>query len=171
MIRFGLGLIVLVLAFHSTGLPATAEDWKTYTNDRFGFSIDIPMDLLHQEPAPSNDDGRTFTSGDGGIELLAYGAFNIFDQTPKSYLAELANDQDVIGAVKYQRQGKDWVVASGLKDSKIVYQKTIFSCHGEVLNIMVLTYAQSEKSRLDPIVSRMSKSLKPGKGYDTPVGC
>ena len=48
-----------LLAATLPGFPAQdSHIWKTYTNERFGFSVCYPFDLLHPEPAPDNNDGR-----------------------------------------------------------------------------------------------------------------
>ena len=49
--------------------------WQTYENSRFGFSVDYPgnWDL---GVAPTNNDGREFTSPDGDIACRGYGFNN-----------------------------------------------------------------------------------------------
>jgi hypothetical protein len=55
-------------------LPGSAAQdshaWKTYTNERFGFSVCYPSDLLQLEAAPDNNDGQTFV-GSNGAKIAA----------------------------------------------------------------------------------------------------
>ncbi len=161
-------VLLLTLVF-SLG-EASSEEWRSYLNGRFGISVDVPAEFQAQE-APTNDDGRLFSSVTSGASLLVFGAYNVFDQSPAAYLSELVSSPDVFTSVEYQRQGRDWIVASGFLGDDIVYQKTVFSCGGEVLSTLILTYPKSDKTRMDPVVTRVSKSLKAGRGYGTPDGC
>ena len=65
-------------------LPAfAAQDnhtWKTYTNERFGFSVCYSSDLLRSEASPDNNDGRTFT-GSNGAKIAAWGSWNAMGWT------------------------------------------------------------------------------------------
>ena len=55
--------LIAATALLAAPLPGfAAQDnhiWETYTNERFGFSVCYPSDLLRPEAAPDNNDGRT----------------------------------------------------------------------------------------------------------------
>jgi hypothetical protein len=49
-------------------MGALADDWRSYHNDRFGTTADVPA-AWKMQPPPENDDGRIFVSPDGGEEI------------------------------------------------------------------------------------------------------
>ena len=55
--------------------PAVAQDqsdsWRTYTNERYGFSLVIPSHVLAVETKSDAGDGLVFASEDGETRLLA----------------------------------------------------------------------------------------------------
>ncbi|MFH1509487.1 MAG: PsbP-related protein [bacterium] len=53
----------------------TIGEWQNYSNTRYGFSVEYPPDWILGE-APTNNDGRTFTSEDGKVTCHAYGFQN-----------------------------------------------------------------------------------------------
>jgi len=59
--------------------------FTTYTNDRFGFSIDYPK-CFEMAPPPENGDGQEFTWGD--ISLVAYGSLNVFNESAEDLAAQ-----------------------------------------------------------------------------------
>ncbi|MEP0942448.1 MAG: hypothetical protein ABJH63_05150 [Rhizobiaceae bacterium] len=73
--------------------------------------------------------------------------------------------------VIFERATRDWIVLSGFVGKKVYYQKTIFSCIGEVMNRLVLFYPISQNPLFGPMVGLIAKSLPPGLGYGTPTDC
>ncbi|WP_417687275.1 hypothetical protein [Roseibium sp.] len=61
--------------------------WQTYANGRFGTVVDYPAGYLVMQPAPTNDDGRTFESIDGKARVLVYGSHNFDDSTLPALMA------------------------------------------------------------------------------------
>lgn len=149
-----MALLLLSAAF------ASAQDkFSTYSNDRFHFSIDYPADLLTMAPPPDNDDGRTFRSADGQIEMLVWGQHNAESKT----LDEMYN-LDLKGFTEkpsYMVLKRDWFVLSGMKDGKIFYEKTLIRRKGgDVFFTFTVEYPASEKAKFDAIVKRMADSFK-----------
>ncbi|HTO79001.1 MAG TPA: hypothetical protein VMJ31_04410 [Methylocystis sp.] len=144
-----------------------AESWRSYHNDRFGTTADVPASWKMQPP-PANDDGRVFTSPDGRAELTVNGGY-----------AGLA-DPDELGwrlqpmegeTVDYKQRRGDWAVVSGTKGDKIFYRKTLLSCGGAVANDISLEYPASEKETYDPLVAHVEASLRPGDGWGVDKKC
>ena len=74
MIRFAVALAIgLAIA-----APASAGEWRTYTNERFGTTADVPAGW-RENPPPANGDGLSFTSPDGAATVAVYGGFQAFD--------------------------------------------------------------------------------------------
>jgi hypothetical protein len=76
--------LIAATALLAAALPGfAAQDnhaWKTYANERFGFSVCYPSDLLRPEAAPDNNDGRTFI-GSNGAKIAAWGSWNAMGGT------------------------------------------------------------------------------------------
>lgn len=146
---------------------AWAENWRSYHNDRFGTTADVPVGWK-MEPPPANDDGRIFTSPDGRVELIVNGMF-----------AGVA-DPDELGSrlkpmegetITYKQRMGNWVVVSGTKGDKIFYRKTLLTCRKTVANNISIEYPAAEKEKYNALVAHVGASLKPGKGYGVGIKC
>lgn len=150
--------------------PAFAAEWATYSNPRFGASIDVPPGYVNDVPEPENGDGLTFHSADGNAELLVWGNNLVdgdFAADGKSRLqGELRDGWDV----SYQKQsGNDaWNVFSGSKGGRIMFVRSIASCQGTQALHFRIEYPQAQKKDYDPVVERLSKSLRAGPAFDCP---
>jgi hypothetical protein len=145
---------------------ARAGDWRTYQNDRYGTTIDYPSTFKPQPP-PDNDDGRVFKSADGA-DFRAFASYNALDFDLAQYRDDTIKKLDAGAVVTYQADGNDWFVISGTKGDKVFYERHLLS-HGEhITEGFVITYPASLKQTYDPIVARMAKSFRPGKGFQTP---
>src|SRR5262249_5884573 len=71
--------------------------------------------------------------------------------------------------VTYRAHGDDWFVISGTQQSdRIFYERHLLSHDGAMTEGLVMTYPAALKQKYDPIVARMAKSFRPGKGFQTP---
>jgi hypothetical protein len=152
-------LFILAGIIFSTFAVSAQSKFATYTNERFAFSIDYPEELLKMQPPPDNDDGRTFRSDDGTVEMLVWGQENAELKTLDERYA-----RDLKGFTEkptYMVSKRDWYVISGIKDGKIFYQKTMVRRrHGDVYFTLTIEYPESEKAKYDPIVKKISESFK-----------
>ena len=136
-----------------------SHNWKTYTNERFGFSVCYPSDLLHPGVAPDNNGGRTFIGFDGG-RLAAWGSWNAMGST----LAESANEDkkrfaEGAGKITYSLVRNDFYVISGTSGDQTFYNHTAFA-NGK-FSAVELTYPTAESARWNPIVARVSQCFEP----------
>src|SRR5262245_45275746 len=114
--------IVLVLAPRDAQAQAQ-EGWTTYTNARFGAKAAYPAGRFSvRDRPPENGDGQIFRTPDGRAELTIYGAHNVQQDTPQSYVA---NYVDLAGA-SLKRITARYFVVSGIRDDKIFYQRCNF---------------------------------------------
>ncbi len=143
--------------------PAAAlaeHRWATYANPRFGTIADYPADLFTvQDPPPENGDGASFRTADGRAQLSIYGAYNVENDTPQSYVAK----NDEFQSATYKRVTSEFYAVSGTSGTDIYYDRCNFPPHNDdVLNCLHATYPAAEKAFWDPIVTRISKSLRSG---------
>jgi hypothetical protein len=97
--------------------------WKIYTNDRFGFSVCYPSDLLRQQAAPDNNEGQTFI-GSNGAKIAAWGSFNAMDWTLADSMREDEKRLDGGGGtITYKVIQNGFYVLSGRKGDQIFYNR------------------------------------------------
>jgi hypothetical protein len=145
----------------SMGVAAAQEKWATYMNARFGTIVDYPASVFTvRDPPPENGDGQSFWSADGHAHLSVYGAFNAEGDTPQRYLEKHADE-----GVSYRRATAHYYVVSGTRKDELFYERCNFQeGKSDIVNCFTLTYPAAEKAAWDPIVTRLSKSLRAGRG-------
>lgn len=147
------------LALATLALCLTATVTLADTVGRFGVTGHVPPGFT-AGPAPGNDDGRTFTAGDGG-ELRLWGSWRIEPiaadrKATRGYLvSEGAN-------ITYEADGRGWFVISGYLGSDIFYLRVEdgITCGGEEARAHLrLLYPIPARDRYDPLVGTIAKSL------------
>lgn len=117
-------------------LVATApsqEGWSTYANDRYGYSIGIPPELVGQGES-GNGDGQEFKDATGKVSLKVWASMVVELDGETGAKTDLAysRKRTLEGwskegvRITYQPRGKGWWVLSGV-DSKgrVLYQKQL----------------------------------------------
>jgi hypothetical protein len=150
----------------TVAVPAKADQWLTYQNDRYGTTINYP-DQFKAEPPPGADDGRTFTSP-AGAAFSVYASYNASGFSVAEYEDFTLTHLDPGQAVTYKARGGNWFVISGTKDGSIFYERHLLSHDGQMTEGFSMTYPTAAKQTYDPIVARMAKSFRPGKGFQSP---
>jgi hypothetical protein len=146
---------------------ALADGWRSYHNDRFGTTADVPA-AWKMQPPPENDDGRIFVSPDGRGQIIVNGNYaGVVDPDELGYRLQPTEGE----TIAYKRRKSDWAVVSGTKGDRIFYRKTRLSCGGTIANNLSIEYPASEKGRYDSVVAHVEASLKPGKGWGIDKKC
>jgi hypothetical protein len=135
------------------------------TNERFGTTIEYP-DRFRPGRPPANGDGLAFSSGDGA-KFSVFGGFNVLEHDLAALKDLVMSDRDAGETIDYQPQGSNWFVISGTRGDEIFYERHLISHRGEVTNGFVMSYPASRKHAYDPVVTRMSKSFRGGRGWQT----
>ncbi len=164
-------IVLFVVSFMVTGQALAQLQWRSYENPRFGYLVSYPANLFSAINNPANTGGVVFKSEDGKAHITVSASINSQNQTPESYVKWVTRESGLIDLVTYSKSTKNWAVISGFKGNMVYYEKTIFSCNNRVLNWVTLLYPVSEKSLYDRLVGKVTKSLEPGKGSDTPQNC
>lgn len=157
--RTGIVALMLALAFTAS---AHAASWRTYVNERFGSTADVPSDWQAGE-APANGDGLRFLSPDGQAWMIVSGSFQIGSVAEAVSILEAPNDGEQI---TYRHRETRLVVVSGLKRDRIFYRKSILSCRDTVWNNLAIEYPAARKQVFDAIVVQVAKSLRSGKSIE-----
>jgi hypothetical protein len=150
-----------LLAATAPGFAAQDDHaWKIYTNDWFGFSVCYPSDLLRQQAAPDNDDGRIFM-GSNSAKIAAWGSFNAADWTLADSMRE---DEKRLaaggGTITYKVIQNDFYVLSGRKGDQIFYNRTALA-KGK-FSVVELTYPAADSGLWNAVSARVSHCFKPG---------
>lgn len=141
-------------------------EFLTYYNERFGFHVDYPSQVLFPQGESDNGDGQVFSSKNSENTLRVYRDYqNLLDPEINFTIQEAYNIYSKSNSpeypkrtVTYKKLGKRYFVVSGYDNGKIFYQKTILS--NEILATCVLTYKESEREFYDKISERIFKSFE-----------
>ncbi len=153
MRTFQLALLLSVLG--TTAVHPQDLGWRRYALPETPVSVDVPSALLPVDAGPPEKGaGRMFRSADGLADLSVYAIHNS-GQTPAEFLR--SHFQLRRSAIVYRRVTQDMVTVSGFRGDRIWYARCNFAAR-ELLCI-ALNYPARDKTRWDPIVSRISHSL------------
>ena len=138
--------------------------YNSYTNARFGYTINYP-DFLIAQPESDNGDGRRFVSGDGETVLTVWGSWTgaVFEEA--STLDGYYNyvERGLNYTPTYKTKGNNFFVFSGYKGDKIVYEKHFLKSDGCECSF-VIEYPASTKQQYDDIVTYISNNMRIGAG-------
>jgi hypothetical protein len=165
LVRAFIGTIVFCLGM-ATGAALAQERWVTYANPRFGTTADYPAHLFTQrDQLPTNGDGQSFRTADGRARMTIYGTRNVEDDTPESYLSKFF---DLKGAaVTMRRVTATFYALSGTRGGDIFYNRCNFPTAPEdIIDCLTITYPTKEKAAWDAVVTRLSRSLRAGRGLE-----
>jgi serine/threonine-protein kinase len=137
--------------------PVHAQDaYRTYHNDRFGVSADVPRDWRAGR-SPDNGDGLKFTSPDGTATIIVSGGYRIADSVAEALNSEQAAAEGE--TITYQTRAPRMAVVSGMRGETIFYRKVVLSCKDQVMNRVSIEYPLARKQQFDALVSHLAASL------------
>ena len=153
--------LVLVALALIVATSALAQDWRSYSNPRFGTRADVPRDWT-MGAAPENDDGRVFTAPDGAATITVYGSLHVDSIADAMKIHETPQAGETI---TYRQRGPRTITVSGTRDNAIFYRKAILSCRDQIWNGVAIEYPSARKQDFDAVVTRVAKSLRGGQGW------
>ena len=122
-----------------------------------GLAVEYPAELFSVGAGPTEKgEGRKFKSSDGRFEFAAYSLANTDKDSPGRYLRKnlIVPPESLI----YRRVTEQFFVMSSIRDGRIFYSRCNFAGG---IHCIYLEYPQEEKRAWDPIVTRVSYSLRP----------
>ncbi|KLU65149.1 hypothetical protein DEAC_c31160 [Desulfosporosinus acididurans] len=128
--------------------------FKTYTNARFGFSIEYPNTFITKQ-LPFNNDGIILQSPDDSAELTVSGINNVMNETVTSLYNQTLSEHS---NASYKQKGSDWFTISWLEGNQIAYQKSVVGSGS--INTFLIKYPLSQKAAYNPIINRLNSSFK-----------
>jgi hypothetical protein len=159
MIRTQGVLSAAIAVFVLVSASASAERLRTYANVRFGTTAEVPADWT-ADPPPENGDGRIFRSPDRRASLTVSGSLHIWDSIDQAM--RIYEQPDKGEKITYRLRGPRSLVISGSRGEIIFYAKHILSCRDQIWNSIEIEYPARDKAVYDALVTRVSRSLRPG---------
>jgi hypothetical protein len=155
-----LTFVSLVMILAAAVSIAAQVKYSTYSNARFGYSIDYPRTILTSTVDSDNGDGRTFRSKDGKAVMRVWGSYAVTGMTMQEEYEKAFEDLDE--KPSYAKVKDREFVFSGIKKGRIFYQRTVSvdTPDGEVRQSFTIEYPRAQKAKWDPIVTRISRSFK-----------
>jgi hypothetical protein len=132
-------------------------DWQTFAVPDFGTTMQIPSSIFVPAGVPEKGVGKRFSGPDRRMTLSIYSRPNENGESPASYLRH--NLRMNRSALDYTRVTGAFFAISSEGNGLILYSRCNFS--KRAIHCFDLTYPQEEKRAWDPIVTRMSLSLRP----------
>lgn len=145
---------------HRSSTPRSTQ-YQNYSNPRFGFSVDVPVNYRKQPP-PEDGDGAAFTSPDGKAQLSVFGENNVLGDTSATGLAkEVQEVEGSGGQVTYRFVDDQSYICSGYDaNGNVFYDRWVIYSHAEYG--MRWGYSPSIKTAMDSVVQHSVVSYKPG---------
>jgi hypothetical protein len=152
------GVAMLMGAAVQPGGSATG--WDRFVEPEVGTSIDYPTGIFSvDEGAAPRGTGRQFKSRDGNAVLAVYSQTDL-DESPARYVEK--NFRVPRQTIDYKRVTPTFFAISAAHAGEIYYSRCNFSRRsGGAVHCFDLRYPAREKRAWDPIVRRMSLSLRP----------
>jgi uncharacterized protein YaaW (UPF0174 family) len=143
---------------HSGGNAASTPVLSTYSNGRFGYSVQYPRDLFIAQGESDRGDGQTFLAADNRATLTAFGG-HVGEETIDSLEAEArqASSGEAQKQVTYAVKKTTWFAISGIQGDRVFYQKTFLVNNG--FGTILLRYDLAERSKYDPVATAISRSF------------
>lgn len=138
-----------------------ARDWQRYRNPRWGYALDVPVDLFTTDVVLPDERGETMLNPDRRSRLAVFALPNpegkSLARVAADYLREAGDP-----VVTYRRRTRNGhLVVSGNRGSDVFYLRVAEGRGG--VHGLDLAYPVAVERAFDPIVTRISRSFRPGR--------
>jgi hypothetical protein len=147
-------------------MPATAQSWLEYRNERYDFSIKVPAEHFRQGTARNPEVGALWISRDGQARLIAVAGQNETGGSLQDYRAFVMERTYANARFEYTPMRENWFVLSGVQGDQIFYERITFVCGGRYIYGWQLHYPVRQKRLYDRIVEEIHRNYRVGRGED-----
>lgn len=134
----------------------TDLNYGIFKSDKFNYSLEYPNKNF--KITSKRDDGIDLESNDSKASINCYIIKNTSNDTIKSMYED---NIDFIGIeIPYKKLGEDFYVLSYIKNGYIEYAKVIYNKKNNTFIQLRFYYPEDYKEIMNPIIERMTKSLK-----------
>ena len=162
MSYFYKAFLILTLALFSSA--SQGDDWIRSNDQNFGFTYTFPADTFIPAEGESKPSMYGFKSRDGHAKLLFSAWNNKEGRSPDGFKQWLLANTEGYDELTYRPRGRTWFVLSGYREDNVYYEKVMFSCGGDVVNVFAISYPEGERNHYDQVVERIEDYFRPGKG-------
>lgn len=132
------------------------SNYGIFKSDKFNYSLEYPNKNF--KITSKRDDGIDLESDDSKTSIHCYIIKNTLNEDIKTMYEE---NIDYIGReIPYKKLGKDFYVLSYIKNGYIEYAKVIYDSKNNIFIQLRFYYPEDYKEIMNPIVERMTESLK-----------
>ena len=156
-----IGLIVLIYLAAMSSVSAATRPWTHERDPGLGFDFSYPRDLFQRTEGDGKPSFHYFVSRDAEAKLMVGAWNNEAGQTPSEFKQWLLANTGGYDAMTYVPRGRTWFVISGYRGDDIYYEKVMFSCAGNVVNVFAITYPQGLRRQYDPVVEKVEDGFRP----------
>jgi hypothetical protein len=135
---------------------AGSLNWQTFEVPEYGTHVDYPAAVFGMGSRKGGV-GQRFEREDGRAVLSIYARENEDDDTPASYLRKNLRQP----MLDYERVSRSFFAISMERDGTVFYSRCNFFARHSTIHCFDLVYPQNEKTAWDPVVTRVSLSLRP----------
>ena len=151
------GYVLLAVGMTQTLLAQQALGWERYENDSFDFSLSVPRGLLANR-VEGGPEQVTLSSEDGKVVVNIFGAENSDHRPLREVVADYRRHLPD-ARITYEWFGRNSAVLSGYQNGDILYVRLAMSADRSRVAVLNMLYARDLKRTLDPVVTRLSRSL------------
>jgi len=159
LLRVFIGLFLVIFSGPSE-LRARGPDldWRTFEVPEYGTRVEYPARIFAPTAEAETGTGQRLESTDRRAVLSIYFRENEAADTPVSYLRKNLRQS----SLDYERVTRSFFAISMERDGRIYYSRCNFSRSPKSsIHCFDLVYPQEEKLAWDPVVTRISLSLRP----------
>jgi hypothetical protein len=158
------GLVVWIAAttIRACLAPAAAAEpgWRTYADVNSGTRVEYPANIFSSAEGPFQiEPGERFGSADGRARLAIFTMKPHKSRSPAEFIAR--NLQVPRSSLHYERIAPSFFAISGFHGAEVYYVRCNSASDRSVLHCIYLVYPAAEKRAWDPIVTRISRTLRP----------
>ena len=140
----------------SSNIIQMTLDYNVYENNNYNYFLEYPTKNF--KITSKRNDGIDLESSDSKASINCYITKNTSNDTIKSMYEE---NIDYIGReIPYKKLGEDFYVLSYIKNGYIEYAKVIYNKKNNTFIQLRFYYPEDYKEIMNPIIERMTKSLK-----------
>ena len=157
---------VLLLLLSAALAPVQAKDrmaqldWKVFSIPQYGTTVQYPARIFAPAGEAEKGIGQRFESTDGRAVLSIYARDNEAGEAPATYLRN--NMRVGRAGLDYERVTGSFFAVSMERDGLIYYSRCNFSrAPVGAIHCFDLVYPHEEERAWDPVVTRISLSLRP----------
>jgi hypothetical protein len=149
-------IVLLCSLTNGFAQPRADLGWEPYRGSH-GTRDDVPTRLFRNPTGPADKGvGEAWTTSDGRARLSIYVLHNDDGYSPANYLRRYLTEPP--SQIDYRRVTPTFFAVSKVGGDRIFYRRCNFA---DAIHCVELAYPKNEKRTWDPIVTRISRSLRP----------